>query len=199
MEEVRFREVKGEIRILGIDDAPFRFKSREKVPLIGTIFRGGDYIEGVLKTEITVDGSDATDHISEMVNSSRHKQQIRVIMLDGITVGGFNIVDLKRLFKNTGIPIIVVTRKMPDMTSVKKAIENFEDRDEKLMALESAGEIHKVRVNSGKVYIHPIGVGLEDAKKIVKLSVRRGFIPEPIRVAHLIASAIVKGESRGRP
>ncbi len=198
MEEVRFREVKGEIRILGIDDAPFSFKSREKIPLIGTVFRGGDYIEGVLKTEITVDGDDATDRISEMVNTSRHKQQIRVIMLDGITVGGFNIVDLKELFDNTGIPIIVVTRKMPDLASIKKAIENFKDKEEKLKALSSAGEIYKVDVNSGCVYIHPLGVDLDDAKKIVKLSVRRGFIPEPIRVAHLIASAIVKGESRGR-
>lgn len=198
MEEVRFREVKGEIRILGIDDAPFSFKSREKIPLIGTVFRGGDYIEGVLKTEITVDGDDATDRISEMVNTSRHKQQIRVIMLDGITVGGFNIVDLKELFDNTGIPIIVVTRKMPDLAAVKKAIENFKDKEEKLKALNSAGEIYKVDVNSGCVYIHPWGVDLVDAKKIVKLSVRRGFIPEPIRVAHLIASAIVKGESRGR-
>lgn len=198
MEEVRFREVKGEIRILGIDDAPFSFKSREKIPLIGTVFRGGDYIEGVLKTEITVDGDDATDRISEMVNTSRHKQQIRVIMLDGITVGGFNIVDLKELFDNTGIPIIVVTRKMPDLASIKKAIENFKDKEEKLKALNSAGEIYKVDVNSGRVYIHPWGVDLDDAKKIVKLSVRRGFIPEPIRVAHLIASAIVKGESRGR-
>lgn len=198
MEEVRFREVKGEIRILGIDDAPFSFKSREKIPLIGTIFRGGDYIEGVLKTEITVDGDDATDRISEMVNISRHKQQIRVIMLDGITVGGFNIVDLKELFDNTGIPIIVVTRKMPDLAAVKKAIENFKDKEEKLKALSNAGEIHKVDVNSGCVYIHPWGVDLGDAEKIVKLSVKRGFIPEPIRVAHLIASAIVKGESRGR-
>ncbi len=198
MEEVKFREVKGEIRILGIDDAPFSFKSRDKVPLIGTVFRGGDYIEGVLKTEVEVDGGDATDRISEMVNSSKHKQQIRIIMLDGITVGGFNVVDIKELFENTGVPIIVVTRRMPDMESVRKAIEIFDDKDDKLKALNSAGEIHAVDVNSGRVYIHMCGVALDDAKKIVKLSVRRGLIPEPIRVSHLIATAVVKGESRGR-
>lgn len=198
MEGVRFREVKDEIRILGIDDGPFRIRSHDKIPLIGTIFRGGDYIEGVLKTEIEVDGSDATDCISEMVNSSRHKQQIRVIMLDGITVGGFNIIDIKKLFENTGIPIIVVTRKMPDKDAVKKAIENFKDKDEKLKALDSAGEIHKIDLNSGSVFIHLCGVSLADANKIIKLSVIRGLIPEPIRVSHLIASAIVKGESIGR-
>jgi endonuclease V-like protein UPF0215 family len=198
MEDVKFREVKGEIRILGIDDAPFSFKSREKVPLIGTIFRGGDYIEGVLKTEVEVDGDNATERISEMVNSSKHKQQIRIIMLDGITVGGFNVVDIKELFENTGVPIIVVTRRMPDTESVRRAIENFDDKDDKLKALNSAGEIHTVDVNSGRVYIHMCGVALDDAKKIVKISVRRGLIPEPIRVSHLIATAVVKGESRGR-
>ncbi|MFQ6136332.1 MAG: DUF99 family protein [Candidatus Hydrothermarchaeales archaeon] len=198
MDEVKFREIKGEIRVLGIDDAPFKFKSREKVPLVGTVFRGGEYIEGVLKTEITSDGNDATERIAQMINSSRHREQIRVMMLDGITVGGFNIIDLKKLFDETHIPIIVVTRRLPDLGSVMSAIENFEDKDEKLRALNSAGEIHEVKLDSGKVFIHACGIGLEDAKKVIRLSVKRGLIPEPIRVAHLIASAMVKGESKGR-
>ncbi|RLF35484.1 MAG: hypothetical protein DRM99_04525, partial [Thermoplasmata archaeon] len=33
---------------------------------------------------------------------------------------------------------------------------------------------------------------------IIKLSTIRGVIPEPIRVAHLIASGITRGESYGK-
>ena len=38
----------------------------------------------------------------------------------------------------------------------------------------------------------------ETAKEVIRLSSTRGCIPEPLRVAHLLATAFVKGESYGR-
>ena len=38
----------------------------------------------------------------------------------------------------------------------------------------------------------------EEAKAIIKVSTIRGVIPEPIRVAHLIASGITRGDSYGK-
>ena len=42
------------------------------------------------------------------------------------------------------------------------------------------------------------GIERIDAEKIVKLSTTRSAIPEPLRVAHIIAAGIVNGESKGR-
>ena len=43
-----------------------------------------------------------------------------------------------------------------------------------------------------------MGLKLEDAMEIVKFSTTRSAIPEPLRVAHIIAAGIVTGESKGK-
>jgi endonuclease V-like protein UPF0215 family len=193
-----FRGIKNEIRILGIDDSPFdKFKDKH-VDLIGTVFRGGSYLEGVLKREIFVDGDDVTEKIIEMVNSTRHKGHLRVIMLSGITFGGLNIVDIELLYTEIGLPVIIVTRKLPDLASMKMAISNVKNPDEKVKRLLAAGALLEIESGGKKVVIQIKGISLSDAKEIIKISTIRGLIPEPLRVAHIIASGVSKGDSIGR-
>jgi len=46
------------------------------------------------------------------------------------------------------------------------------------------------RSKTEKVYVEMSGILEEDAQKIVKLTSTRSSMPEPLRVAHLIASGI---------
>ena len=193
-----FRDVKKEIRILGVDDSPFdKFKDK-KTALIGVVFRGGIYLEGVLKKEVEVDGDDATSGIIEMVKSTRHRGHLRVLMLSGITFGGLNIVDIEKLNRETALPVIIVTRRLPDLSAMKKAIRRVKNSDEKIRRLLAAGDLHEIGVGGKKVVVQKIGVSLKDAVEIVRLSIVRGLIPEPLRVAHIIASGVTKGDSKGR-
>lgn len=196
MKNKQFHKIKPEIRILGIDDAPFPTHTKDKVMLIGTIFRGGTWLDGVLRTHITGDGKDSTDRIIEMVNKTRHKGQIGVIMLDGITFGGFNIVNIRKIFQNTGIPLIVIMRRFPNFEKIKKALLRFEDHKKRWERVLNAGRVYRIE-NKEPIYIQICGIDLEDAKEIVTLSTTRSAIPEPIRVAHLIAAGVQTGESRG--
>ena len=56
----------------------------------------------------------------------------------------------------------------------------------------NAGKILEVstRSKTEKVYVEMSGILEEDAQKIVKLTSTRSSMPEPLRVAHLIASGI---------
>jgi len=116
--------VKPEIRILGIDDSALL---NEKVMIVGTVFRGGEWIDGVLRSEITRDGLDATGVMVTMIKNSRHYGQLRVIMLDGITYGGFNVIDIEELYRETGLPVIVVMRSYPDFEKIRSALRHFPD------------------------------------------------------------------------
>ncbi|MEM4347117.1 MAG: DUF99 family protein [Candidatus Altiarchaeota archaeon] len=198
--EVKFYKIKNEIRILGIDDAPFNFREK-KTMLIGTIFRGGSWLDGILKTEIEVDGINATKKIISMVKKTKHKD-LRVIMLDGLTFAGFNIVDIEEIFKKTKLPVIVIIRKMPDFKKIKIALKKMNDKENyffRLKCIEKASIPRKIEIRKGKnIYIQYYGINFSDAKKIVRLSATRSLIPEPLRVAHLIATGISLGESRGR-
>ena len=190
---------KSEIRILGFDDASFK-RHDKKVAVIGVIYRGGSFLDVVLKTEVGVDGLDATEKLTKLLNDSRHKPQLKVLMFDGITLGGFNIIDIKKLYKQTELPIIVINRKHPDLESVKSALKNnFDDFEKRWKMLLNAGKIKVCELrNLKKAYYQTIGLEDEEAEDIIRLSSTHGDIPEPLRVAHLIATAIIKGESSGR-
>jgi hypothetical protein len=195
------KTMKEEIRILGFDDGAFEPRSGKLVPVIGVVYRGGKVLDGALLTKVTVDGTDATESIVKLINSSRHKQQLKVIMFDGITLAGFNVVDIKKVHDETNVPVLVINRKHPDLKRVKKALGNFEDGKERWQMIKRAGKIKDCYVSNKefrKVYYQNIGLTDEQTKQIIKLSCTRGFIPEPLRVAHLLATAIVRGESYGR-
>lgn len=189
---------KSEIRILGFDDAAFSAKDKT-VPVIGVIYRGGKFPDGILRTDIAVDGLDATEKLIKRINSTRHKQQLKVLMLDGITLGGFNIVDIKNLYEKTHLPVIVINRKHPDLEDVEKALKIFKDYKKRWKIILNAGKIKSCSLkNNKKVYYQSIGLSDEETEEIIQLSCTNSQIPETLRVAHLIATAVVKGESGGR-
>lgn len=191
--------LKSEIRIVGFDDGPFEPRTRGTVPVVGVIFRGGKFLDGLLRTDVEIDGIDATDKLVKLINSSRHKQQLKIIMLDGITLGGFNIVDVKQLHKATGLPIIVVNRKSPNLDEVRTALKKFPDFKKRWEMIENAGRISELILkNKNKIFYQSAGIDMEDAEDAIMLSTTHGNLSEPLRVAHLIATAIVRGESYGR-
>jgi endonuclease V-like protein UPF0215 family len=186
----KFRTIKSEIRVLGVDDGMFTPHVKGSALTVGVVFRGGCWLDGVMSTKVEVDGFDATDKIASMVNSSQHHKQLRIIMLDGVTFAGFNIVDMKKLFAETRLPVIAVTRDEPDFDDIHKALKNLPRSEERWKAIQNAGKITKVytRGRKEKVYIGIAGIQEEDAEKVVRLTSTRSSIPEPLRVAHLIAS-----------
>jgi hypothetical protein len=196
---VKFWQIKPEIRILGVDDGPLD-KSIGGIPLVGAVFRGGRWLDGVLKSEITPDGLDVTEKLVEMVKKSRHLGQLRVVMVDGITFAGFNVLDVKKVFRELGLPVIVISREKPNMRDIRKAIKHLPNWSTRWKLIQKAGRIYSMRTKhrGGQIYIQPVGIRREDAERIVRLSSVRSLVPEPIRVAHLIATAVVRGESYGR-
>jgi len=129
---------KQESRIIGIDDGPFdKFKDKEAV-IIGTVYRGGNYMDGLLSTKVEVDGFDATLKVIQMITSCKWKGQARLIMLDGIAVAGFNVINAMRLSKETGIPVLVVMRTYPDYEGMFRALTKL-GMKEKIKLIEELG------------------------------------------------------------
>jgi len=185
--------MKKEARIIGIDDAPFdKFKDKSTF-IVGTVFRGSTTLDAVLSTKVQVDGSDATKKISSMINKSKYKPQLQCIILDVIAVGGFNVIDVQKLHTSTKLPILIILRRFPNYKKIFNALKKL-GMENKTKLIEKLDPPEKV----GKIYIQQIGLTLAKVKKILKLTCTRSFIPEPVRVAHLIGAGIARGESYGR-
>ena len=190
----RFRSIKPEIRVLGVDDGVFIPHSKGLVDVVGVVFRGGYWLDGVMRTEVEVDGLDGTEKIASMIIESSHYKQLRIIMLSGITLAGFNVVDIKELYNKTGLPVIAITRNMPNMKEIEQAIERLPEKEKRWRAIQNAGEMIKVQTRKEEepIYMQIAGIKREDAEKIVKITSTRSNIPEPLRVAHIIASGLTK-------
>lgn len=192
IKEVRFREIKPEIRILGVDDCPFKPRSHGSVDVVGVVYRGGYWLDGIMTTEVQIDGLDATEKIAKMIVDSPHYDQLRVIMLNGITFAGFNVVDIRKLFNKTGLPVIVLTKEKPDLKEIRVALQKLPQWRSRWKAMIEAGEIFtlKTRRNAEPLSMQIMGISRQDAEKIVKMTCTRSSIPEAVRVAHIIASGI---------
>ena len=185
--------IKKEIRVIGIDDSPFNKFKDKKALVIGVVMRGGSWIDGILSAKVAVDGNDSTGKIIDMINKCKFKPQLQCIFLDGIAVAGFNVIDVKELSKKTNLPVITIIRRMPDIDNIKKTLIKINQK-EKIKLIEKAGDI--VQIND--IFAQLTGIDLDTAKKILKIVCTRSLIPEPLRLAHLIAGGVTVGESKGR-
>ncbi|MFH0870399.1 MAG: DUF99 family protein [archaeon] len=186
---------KKELRVIGFDDSPFdKFDPNQSpVLVVGSVFRGGEFMDGLLSCYVDKDGEDATLKLINLVNSCKFKLQLQAIFLDGIAFAGFNVVNIFSLNRMTGIPVVVVVRDNPDMDKIFSALEKL-GMKKKVELLKKFPK----PVNVNGVYVQSIGMSIDDTKKLLKVCCTRANIPEALRFSHLVASGIVEGESRGR-
>ncbi len=189
--------MKANSRFLGIDDAPFRFDD-EFVPVVGVVVQAPSYMEGVLTTLARVDGWDATERIGSMVRGSRYRAGLAMLLIDGTAVGGFNLIDVDALHEAVGVPVVTVTRRRPDLAAMETALRRrFDDWDARWRLL-TRHAVEPIPTKHTPLYVTYVGATRTEVREALALTTVRGALPEPLRVAHLIAAGIMKGESHGR-
>lgn len=188
----RFRSIKPEIRILGIDDSRFVTHTKGATDVVGVVYKGGYWFEGVMHTSITIDGLDATEKITMMIKNSPFYGELPVVILDGITFAGFNVVDISKLSQSVNLPVISVARERPNLKQIKSAFKNLSNFEIRWHILENAGDLFEVETRKGEnpIYIQISGILPKDAKLIVRNTSTQSNIPEALRVAHIIASGL---------
>ncbi len=179
--------------IIGFDDAPFPRDHKGRVTVVGTIYARLQ-LNGILMGDIKKDGSDAANNLISMILNSRFAETIQLIMLQGIAMGGFNVVDVFAMHEQLNVPALVIARKRPDMQAIKDALLGMKGGRRKWMIIEKLGDMEPV----SNVYVQRVGLTIRQAETVVDRFTVTGHIPEPLRVAHLIAGAMVNGQSRGR-
>ena len=190
----RFRSIKPEIRVLGIDDGQFVPRTKGTVNVVGVVYRGGYWFEGVMRTKITIDGFDATEKIAKMIKSSPYYRELRVVVLDGVTFAGFNVVDISMLSRRVDLPVMSVVREKPDLEEIRGALKNLPSFEVRWQAMRNAGVLFEVESRNGEnpIYIQTAGILREDAEKIIRKTSTRSNVPEALRVAHIIASGLAR-------
>ena len=194
------------LNVIGFDDGPFAREHRGRVLLVGTVC-SGTRLDGVVSGHIQRDGTDSTRRIVQLVQHSQFCRHVQAVLLQGIAVGGFNVVDIHDLAELLRVGVLVVARKKPDMAAVRRAL--FSDdppnrprvrgASRKWRLIQAAGEVERLgpsrralrRCAAGgqpvidhRLWVQRAGLSLERARNIVLATTLHGNIPEPLRLAH---------------
>jgi endonuclease V-like protein UPF0215 family len=180
--------------VLGVDDAPFQKHQVRAVPVIGVLMEGNDLIEGIATTEFPVDGADATGFLQQWIASLRWRAAIQAVVLGGITLAGLGLVDLHSLAQGLDLPVLAVTRRSPAQTRISQALQAAGLADRQALADRSPRALHA----APGLYVAFAGTDAAHATSLIRATLRKSRMPEPLRIAHLIGSALERGQSRGR-
>jgi len=185
-------------RCIGIDDGPFPPKTDDKVrhaPLLA-VWLKGPHLHQVRADWITVDGLDATRKAEFLLRGSF---QIPVL-LSGVTFGGFNLIDPRKIQKSCKAPVIVVVGSRPGNRAVKRALfRHFSDWEKRWELIKSLGPVHKLRTmaSEGPVFFERFGCTTREARLILKTSALISRMPEPLRVAGILARGLFSSKPSG--
>lgn len=172
--------------VMGIDDAGFKLKEKwESVRVFGVVTRGSEFIEGVVQTEIEIDSKDPTTKIIEMIKRSYQIDNIRAIFHSGITIAGFGVLDIQRIYNELEIPVILVIKKYPDYPAIKSALEkHFLDHEVRWRLINYLPPPKEME-DTG-LYVQTVGIEYDFAVELIQKCTKVGFMPEPLRISHMM-------------
>ena len=184
-------EKKG-IRGLAIAES-FSQDSKKSV-LSGIVMSTDLIIDGFVMGHSTVGGDDATDAILEMYKRL-DRPDVSFLLISGIVISLYNIVNLKRISEETGLPVIGVTYE--ESEGIEDAIKHhFPDSYEsKLVEYSKLGSREKITLQTSyNLYIRNEGCTLLEAKQLLDKITLQGSVPEPLRIAQLLANTLLKAK-----
>ena len=176
------------MRIVGVEDGSFQKNVTKKALLVAVLVTGSK-IEHVKAFKVTVDGLDATERLSANIRD----WAFDALLLSGISFVGFNLIDPMKVFEAFGKPIIIISRTKPNNKTVKRALRaHFEDWETRWAIFEKLGPVHKTVTLFGQrpVYLEAVYADVEWAVQLICALAFWGRLPEPLRVARLIARGL---------
>jgi len=174
--------------VVGVEDGSFQKGITRKAILAAVLLKGVE-IEDAKIVRITVDGLDATEKLIEMLNG----WNFTAVLLAGVSFAGFNLIDPTVIYEKFRKPVIVVSRKKPNNKAVRRALQkHFGDWEARWRIFEKLGTAQCIVVLAGEppVYIEPVGADSKRAQNLVRALSVSDRVPEPLRVARLIARGL---------
>ncbi len=180
--------------VFGVDDGPVEKRPGRSARIVGVMMEGADLVESIAVTEFAVDGEDATGFLGEWIAGLRMRPALHAVVLGGITIAGLGVVDIEALAARLRTAVVAVNRKDPTRNRLADAFvaAGLSGRLEVLRRTPPAFQLAR------GLWLSHAGTDAETAAALVRATLRKAQLPEPLRVAHLVARALETGESRGR-
>nr|WP_303647587.1 DUF99 family protein [Haloarchaeobius amylolyticus] len=157
--------------------------------LAGVVVRANRVVDGFSFGTCTVGGSDVTGAVAGLYDRLG-REDVRYVLVSGIALAWYNVLDMHRLADETGRPVLSVTYEASDGLddAIREAFEG-DAREERLTTYRAQPARTPVEVNGETVYVRAVGVEDAEARDVVRAFTPEGGRPEPLRVARMAARA----------
>jgi endonuclease V-like protein UPF0215 family len=175
------------IRALGVAES-FR-PTAKKSSLAGVVMRTDLIVDGFVFGAATVGGDDATSSILKMFRRLK-RADLNLIMLSGCIISRYNIIDVDEVARRSGLPVVCLTYN--ESKGIEGAIrKHFERPEERLERYRKLGGRTPLALRTGhRVYVRNAQISDSDAKLVLDAFTLQGTVPEPIRLARLLARSV---------
>ena len=166
----------------------------KKSVLTGIVMSTDLVIDGFVLGYSTIGGDDATDSILSMYEKL-DRPDVSFVLISGIVISLYNIVNVKRISEKIGLPVIGVTYK--DSDGIEEAIKHHfpESYESKLAEYSGLGSREKITLHtSHDLYIRNEGCTVAEATQLLNRLTLHGSFPEPLRIAQMLANTLLKAK-----
>jgi len=178
-----------DLEIVGVDDGAFVPNRRDQRAILLTVLLRRARIRAIRVGTIEVDGNDAADVLQELLRCLRYD----LVMLSGISFGGFNLIDICKLAHDLRKPVIVISGDKPNNRAVRAALRgHFDDWEDRWRIVRSAGKLYSCKPlkSEPKLYFEVKGTKPKFARQVIAGNALISRLPEPIRVAGILARGL---------
>lgn len=183
--------------LLGIDDGPVRKFEAPTTPvtIVGVMMEGAHLVEAVAVTTFPVDGDDVTSFLASWIEGFRFRPALQAVLFKGISIAGLGVIDIDALAQRLGLPVAIVNRREPSDDPLCAALSSAGLADR----IPTVGRAPRAQRIDGGLFVAAAGADGDRVAEWLLATRSKSELPEPLRLAHLIARAVTTGESRGRP
>lgn len=179
------------IRALGISESFIKLKNKKSV-LSGVVMRADGIVDGFGISNTTVGGMDATESVISLYEGFR-RRDINIVFLNGCVISWFNVIDLKEVHKRIELPLVSVTYE--ESEGLEKYFKEYfkDDWKKRFDVYLKNGKREKMKLKTGKtIFARTFGLENKEVIRVLDKFTLDGAVPEPLRVARLLAKSILK-------
>ncbi|ABL88355.1 protein of unknown function DUF99 [Pyrobaculum islandicum DSM 4184] len=154
----------------------------------GVLARRDGVVEEVAFDIATLGGTDGTESVSRILKAVL-RPDVGLVMLDGCVVSFYNWIDGEELWKRFRKPVACYVFEEPEGRVEEAVRKLFTDWEKRVEAYRRLGPPVPYYMRSGyKIYVRAWGIDPIDAGRAAELCTKFGKMPEPLRIAKIVAS-----------
>ena len=180
--------------IRGLAIAESFSQNSKKTILSGIVMSTDLVIDGFVFGHSTIGGDDATDAILEMYEKL-DRQDVSFLLISGIVISLYNIIDMKRISEKIGLPVIGVTYE--ESSGIEDAIKHHfpESYKSKLTEYSKLEPRKKITLHTSyNLYVRNEGCTVLETKQLLDKITLQGSIPDPLKITQLLANTLLKSK-----